>query len=255
MSCKNCQSELEENYEFCYACGGKVVTKRITIKSLVGEFMERYLSYDNKFFNTFKTLFTAPEQVINGYIEGIRGKYVDPFTYLIIALSISGFQIYLIKKGFLGFDLDKVYDAQPKEKAPFNMNVFMTNFLDYINIITILSIPLLAFLAKLTMWKNKKFNFAEHNVVLAYSYSHFTIFGTIFTLFGLISTTFFIITSSISFFIMLAYMIYVVQRVFNFNAIELIKKVFLYILFLILFYIIIIIFGIIVGILIKISYR
>ena len=168
MNCKNCQSELNENYEFCYSCGGKVVEKRITVKSLVAEFTERYFSFDNKFFSTFKKLFTAPEDVINGYINGVRGKYVDPFTYLIIALTVSGFNVYMIRKGYFNIDMESMYNAQPKEKAPFDMKVFMDNFLDFLNLITILSIPLFAFISKLTMWKNKTYNFAEHNVILAY---------------------------------------------------------------------------------------
>ncbi len=253
MNCKNCQSDLKENYEFCYSCGGKVVEKRITVKSLVTEFTERYFSFDNNFFSTFKKLFTAPEEVINGYIDGVRGKYVDPFTYLIIALTVSGFNLYLIRKGYFSVDMESLYNTtQPKEKSPFDMKVFMDNFLDFINIITILSIPLFAFISKLTMWKNKTYNFAEHNVILSYSYSHYTIFGTIIAMFGIFSPTLYIIISFLSFVILAVYMIYVAQRVFNFTALDLIKKIFLYCLFFVLFFILITILGIIIGILYKV---
>lgn len=252
MNCKNCQSDLKENYEFCYSCGGKVVEKRITVKSLVTEFTERYFSFDNKFFSTFKKLFTEPEDVINGYINGVRGKYVDPFTYLIIALTVSGFQVYLIKKGYLGFDMEKFFNFPTDEKSSFDIHIFMNNFLDFQNIIIILTIPFFAFLAKLTMWKNKKYNFAEHNVVLAYSYTHITIFSAVFSLLGFVSSSLFIVTTSIMSLLTIVYMIYVAQRVFNFTALDLIKKIFLYCLFFVLFFILITILGIIIGILYKV---
>jgi predicted amidophosphoribosyltransferase len=57
MNCKNCQSELKDTYDFCYTCGGLIVKKRITVKLLVAEFMERYLSYDNKFLLLLKHYF------------------------------------------------------------------------------------------------------------------------------------------------------------------------------------------------------
>jgi predicted amidophosphoribosyltransferase len=67
MNCKNCQNSIETASKFCSNCGAQVVTKKITIKNILYDFSERYLSFDNKFLATFKTLFTHPEWVINGY--------------------------------------------------------------------------------------------------------------------------------------------------------------------------------------------
>jgi hypothetical protein len=146
--------------------------------------------------------------------------------------------------------MEKMYNVQPKENAPFDMKVFMENFLDFLNLITILTLPFFAFISKLTMWKNKRYNFAEHIIVLSYSYSHYIIFGTIITLFGLFSPTVYMIISFLSFIIMAVYMIYVVQKVFDFTALELIKKVALYALFLFLFFVLIAMIGIIIGVVI-----
>lgn len=253
MNCKNCEVSLNENANFCYACGGKVIKKRITVQSLVTEFFQRYLSFDSKFFTTFKTMFGIPEKVINGYIEGSRGKYVDPFSYVIIAITLSGISYFLIKSGWLGVDLNTFNEVQStfaenEDTKALEMQKKINAFVsDFQNIIILLSIPLLAFVAKLTLWKNKNFNFAEHNVVLAYTYSHTIIALFPIGLIALISPKAFINYTYFTFVFMLVYFIYVVKRVYDLTKIQLLKKVLLYALFFSLFFVMFMIIGALIG--------
>jgi uncharacterized membrane protein YvbJ len=82
MSCKNCGLALIEETNFCTACGAKVIRNRLTIKNLLEHAVEEFLSIDNKFLITITHLFTRPEVVIDGYINGLRKKYMNPISFL-----------------------------------------------------------------------------------------------------------------------------------------------------------------------------
>lgn len=235
MNCKSCDTVLNTESSFCFKCGGRIVKHRITVKSLFVEFFERYLSFDSKFFTTFKTMFLAPENVINGYISGSRNKYIDPFSYLFLAITLSGLSYFLIKSGWFGLDINKLTEIQStmqnanQDIKMLEMQKKINSFIfDYQNLVILLSIPLLAFISKLTLWKNKHFNFAEHIVVLSYSYSHTLIslfpIGFVFLFFPTHYGTYSLITLLYSF----LYLIYVVKKVYALSAIKLLKSVLLY---------------------------
>ncbi|PHR71636.1 MAG: hypothetical protein COA67_06375 [Lutibacter sp.] len=63
-------------------------------------FNEQFLNYDNKFLQTFIHLFTKPEVVIDGYINGTRKKYVNVISYFAIAITLSGLQMFILNKFF-----------------------------------------------------------------------------------------------------------------------------------------------------------
>lgn len=65
MDCKNCNTPLVENQNFCPVCGGKVIRNRLTIRNLFEHFSATFLNYDNKFLQTFICLFTKPEEIIS----------------------------------------------------------------------------------------------------------------------------------------------------------------------------------------------
>ena len=68
MNCKNCDTLLKEQDDFCNSCGAKVIRNRLTVRNLFEHFSETFFNYDNKLLRTFTTLFTKPEVVIEGYI-------------------------------------------------------------------------------------------------------------------------------------------------------------------------------------------
>ena len=63
MNCKNCNSTLRTDYSFCPDCGAKVVRQRITNKSLIYDFLERYFNLDNTFLKTIWHMLIKPEEV------------------------------------------------------------------------------------------------------------------------------------------------------------------------------------------------
>ena len=77
MECKNCKGLISLSISYCPNCGAKIIKNRLTVKNLFGSFVAQFLNYDNKFLQTFISLFTKPEKVIGSYINGTRKKYVN----------------------------------------------------------------------------------------------------------------------------------------------------------------------------------
>ncbi|WP_273566165.1 DUF3667 domain-containing protein [Maribacter halichondriae] len=90
MECKNCQSTLAERADYCSFCGAKIIRNRLNLRNLWTEFTEQYLNLDNTFLRTIKHLFTKPKEVILGYINGQRKRYLNPISLYAIALTFTG---------------------------------------------------------------------------------------------------------------------------------------------------------------------
>lgn len=72
MNCKSCNNTLRDTQNYCDDCGAKVIRNRLTPKVLATQVNKEFISFDNKFLKTFIDLFTKPEVVINGYINGTQ---------------------------------------------------------------------------------------------------------------------------------------------------------------------------------------
>jgi len=247
MDCKNCDQLLHVSNHYCSNCGAPVVMNRLTFKQIIHEFSERYLSFDNKFLITFIALFKCPQLVINGFIDGLRTKYVNPVTYAIIAVTVSGFSVYLIKKGFYGDVISQaVAQTETNDKVPFDMRAYMEGVFDYQNIIFFLSIPILGIISKIVFYDHKKFNIAETSLIYTYTYSQFTIVSFLLSiilvlLFGIDYGVY----SFITFPLMIGYHAYALKKVFELSWSQLFLKLFL---FLALMGVLMIAFMLIVGI-------
>ena len=89
MNCKNCQSLLEKDSNYCNNCGAKVILKRINFKNLLLEFFIINFGVDSRFFLTIRKMATSPEDVLNEYLEGVRRCYLNPFAFLAIGAGLS----------------------------------------------------------------------------------------------------------------------------------------------------------------------
>ncbi|WP_452601695.1 DUF3667 domain-containing protein [Pontimicrobium sp. MEBiC06410] len=97
MLCKNCKTSLNDDINFCYNCGAKVIRNKLTFKHVFEDFNEQFLNLDNKFLQTFIALFITPEAVIGGYINGTRKKYINAINYFAIAITFSGLQVFVLR--------------------------------------------------------------------------------------------------------------------------------------------------------------
>ena len=91
INCKNCTFEIKEEDSFCKKCGAKIIKRRITVKSLFSNLL-LVLGWDNNYFSTLRYLLYQPQVVLEGYIDGTRKKYANPFSFF--AIIIGCFFIY-----------------------------------------------------------------------------------------------------------------------------------------------------------------
>ncbi|WP_054560146.1 DUF3667 domain-containing protein [Croceitalea dokdonensis] len=212
MECKNCENSLRTDYSYCPDCGAKVIRNRITVKNLWYDVIERYFNLDNTFLRTIWHLFTKPEVVIGGYINGIRKKYLNPISYLGIALTLSGLMVFVIQKFYtnaIQFE-DEINNAPFAKKwgeFAFDFNAFM--FLLYF--------PVLAIPAYL-LFNKVKYNFPEYILVFVYTMSHFSIVTFTISMAVLtIAADSYMLYSQLSLLVVLAYNLFVLQRLNKFS--------------------------------------
>lgn len=165
--CANCQTNLRNNDKYCAQCGAKIVGQRLNLKYLTTEFSERFLNIDNNLLaRTYLALFTKPEAVINGYISGIRKRYLNVANYVALAITITGLQLFIIQRFFP--EAMQLPEYLKQQQHPLGDN-FMDSFYDYQGIWYLVLIPIYALISKLVFSNIKKYNYVEHIVILGYT--------------------------------------------------------------------------------------
>ncbi len=209
MNCKNCNSTLRTDYSYCPNCGAKVVRKRITNKSLIYDFLERYFNLDNTFFKTISHMIIKPQEVCGGYIAGLRKKYLNPVSMLAIALTASGFTIFLMKKvGWEDIDFSKISYAQTSTGGAGTEKI-MSATMEYSSLIYFLYIPIIA-IASYLSFNKKEYNLAEHIVSSIYALTSFSIISTVYaSILLFFSPQFYIDTALIYVVLMILFCLYV----------------------------------------------
>ncbi|MFD0861842.1 DUF3667 domain-containing protein [Sungkyunkwania multivorans] len=165
MNCKNCGDLLIAESDFCHGCGGKIIRNRLTIRNLLAHVGEQFFNVDNTFFKTFSHLITKPEEVIGGYIAGVRKRYINPISYFAIALTLAGIQIFIVRKFFPeAMDLSAM---AMKGQEEFQNNWFKL-VQEYQSIFVMFYIPIYAIISRLVFIDKKKYNYTEHLVIFLY---------------------------------------------------------------------------------------
>jgi hypothetical protein len=176
MECKNCSSNLKDEDGFCSYCGSRVIKERISIKFLFQEFLDKVLSVDNKLLKTFWHLFTKPHKVIEAYINGVRKRYFNPMSYLLISITLAGIYFFFLKD----FALESI-EAIPDvaSENPFTNKEFAKSYLDFFTdyqaFFSALIIPLYGLISWIVFLNRKKYNFYEHLVIYLYGASQLSI--------------------------------------------------------------------------------
>lgn len=222
MDCKNCNTSLVENQNFCSDCGAKVIRNRLTIRNLFEHFSETFLNYDNKFLQTFIGLFTKPEEVIGCYIDGTRKKYVNVVSYFAIAITLSGLQLYILTKFFPNAMDMSMLSVQGGEEL--KMSNFMSILQEFQSVIMMLYVPLYAIISRIVFLNKKTFNYTEQLVIFMYIQAQISISGAIvLTLFVAIGFNYFAL-SYLYIAAMIVYSAYCLKRLYRLSLSEIILK-------------------------------
>lgn len=241
-NCKNCNTQLLSKNDFCPNCGGKVIRNRLTIKALFAHFSEQFLNYDNKFLKTFLHLFTKPEEVIDGYINGTRKRYVNVISYFAIALTVAGLHLFILQKFFPEM-MDFSAMIMEGQEDMFDASS-MNKILEYQSLLMMAYIPFLALISKIVFFNIKKYNYTEHVVMFVYIIAQTSIISAIIAVFAAV---FGITYGEISFALLLPLFIYItycLKKLYNLNLKRIFIKTLIFIPIFLLFYLVsILLFG------------
>lgn len=216
MNCKNCEEELNENAIYCLNCGARVIKNRLTIKNLFAHAAEQYLNVDNRLLKTFWHLFVKPETVIDGYISGMRKRYVNPISYFAVALTLSGFLIFIIKK--LDFyktimkNIPKMYDGSENPMVNSGLEDFT---MEYSSVFFILYIPILTIPAWI-VFLDKKYNLTEQITLSIYVLSQYSILSFFLSLSVIfLAPNHYLTLGYVTLFLTLVYHLYTIKSIFS----------------------------------------
>ncbi|WP_378177654.1 DUF3667 domain-containing protein [Aquimarina sp. SS2-1] len=238
--CKNCSFQIK-NYSYCPNCGAKKITKRITFKNLTQEFSDRFLNLDNSFIRTFIHLFTKPKNVIDGYINGLRKRYLNVFSYFAISLTIASLYSFILGKYKDALFSNFFNDPNQVEVSKTASDLSF----EYQSLISFLTIPVLALISRLVFFNYKKYNLTEHFVIHLYAYSHITMAISFITLpLLLISKNIYLILW-VQFPVSIFYIGFVLKKLYEIGLKRIILKT---LLFFLIMGVVFVIFSVIIGI-------
>lgn len=221
MNCKNCQTQLSEESEYCYSCGGKVIRNRLTMRNLFEHFTQTYLNYDNRFFQTFLYLFKKPEDVIESYINGTRKKYADVISYFALALTFAGLYVFIQRKFFPEYIDYSFLAAKGQEEMQKDWILFV---MDYMSIFTMLYVPFYALMARITFLGLNKFNYTELLVIFMYVQAQLSIISAILTITIMLIGWNMAIATLIVTPIMILYSGYCLKRLYELNIAQMLLR-------------------------------
>lgn len=217
--CKNCGHHLFVNQKFCPSCGAKRIYNRLTVRNLFEDFTERFLNIENVLLKTIINLFKQPEDVIDGYINGLRKRYMSAFGYFAIALTITSFYTFVFRNWFLGSENLGLFSSGFSDGIKIeNSDAVLKNInfmFDYQSILSFINIPFYAILSKIVFWNYKKYNFIEHLVIHLYAYSQFQILLSLLGVLFIWSNTVQFMLSGLTVIGPIIYTAYVLYRVFE----------------------------------------
>lgn len=160
MKCKNCENIFEGKY--CNQCGQKVMEQRFTVKQIFTTLISIITNLESGFLKTAKSLFKAPAQLINDYINGKTRPYYHPLRYLIILTTITtvinlSFGIFDASQS----DMQQLFNPGADDHDLARQARIQEQVKQYLNFIPLLVIPFIS-LVSYRLFKERHLNYAEH---------------------------------------------------------------------------------------------
>jgi hypothetical protein len=231
MDCKNCKAPLENDAAYCSYCGARVLDDKITLKFIISEILDKVISVDNRLLKTFLHLFSKPHKVIQDYIRGVRKRYFNPFSYLLISITLAGLSALIMRDHAMeAFTITRGGDQMQPVAKEFGKQM-MDFIYEYQSILTIISLPLYAFVSWLIFLNRRKFNYLEHHIIYLYATAHTSIISSLGIGFCYVSgINLYVEVSLASIAVILIYNAYVLIRLYKLTFVQFLIKT-LYFLF------------------------
>lgn len=114
LYCQNCNSGLEEDFEFCPSCGQKTNDK-LTISVLFYNTISNYFSFDARFLKSFIPLMIRPGYLAEKFLQGKRLLYLHP-AQMYLFISVIFFFIISYSTRELVQEANKINEEVTKSK-------------------------------------------------------------------------------------------------------------------------------------------
>jgi hypothetical protein len=239
-NCKTCGIAFQG--DFCHACGQKRIFNRFTLKESSKWIFSEVFNLDHGFFYTSKEILLRPQMVIREYLSGSTKKYMHPFRFLFVWVTINS--ILTLWLGVLDNNeafQDLGIDMEAKEFKYVKEGLAVVQ--KYMTLIMMLGVPIMAF-GSWSIYKNKKLFYTEHLIFQAYTYA-----GSIVLSIPIMALLFLpngiYLQANIGMAVYLLYFAFVFCRYFKEHFMESLIKV-------LFSFVIVVIIGIILGILISV---
>ena len=165
MNCKTCGSALAVEFRFCPNCGETAHPHRLNMQHVLHGFVHGLLHADKGIFLLVKDLAKQPGRAALDYVQGIRKKYFNPVSFLLIT---GGLTFFLRHK--LAFTA--AWGSQ-------RLTHYTAEFIhQYTTPIIVLTIPLLSLYSWLLFRSSGK-NYAENMVMNMYMMGEYHLFSII----------------------------------------------------------------------------
>ncbi|MFY0591047.1 DUF3667 domain-containing protein [Roseivirga sp.] len=120
--CHNCNSPLEESFNFCPNCGQSNSDNNVTFATLVKEFVDNYLGIDSKMAHSAIPFMIKPGNLTNRFQEGKIKHFIHPIRlYFVMSL----FYFFTISYLLSGIDLRLIDDEDIAVSGDINLSDMM----------------------------------------------------------------------------------------------------------------------------------
>ena len=202
IDCPSCGAAIGDS--FCSICGEKKRTHEdLSMKHFVEESVEGISHFDNKFFRTFRMLFTKPGQLTVNFEQGRRVPFMKPFQLFIVSnlvffLIASGPNLFATPFGTFNSNNYAKYGTtkiiNKKAKTDVDKMRLATAFNDRMvnqsKVYIILFIPVIAIATYLLFFRKRKY-LSMHLTFAAHFFSFVLLYFILFFLFVELPVSFF----------------------------------------------------------------
>lgn len=113
--CLNCGLTLEVQDNFCPGCGQENTDQQVSMKTLIGEFLSNYFSFDSKLGRSLRSFFFKPGALTRCFNEGKRMHYIHPMRlYLVVTFLFFFVLSYLMMEELQNNTLQLIALKEPQ---------------------------------------------------------------------------------------------------------------------------------------------
>lgn len=171
--CLNCGAETSGN--FCAECGQSTSTGRLVTRDTLRDVVGNLFQLDSKILRTVVGLTRHPGRVCAEYVEGHRVRYVAPFKYFLVSVTLM-----ILANLLSGFDPMKVAGDGGSEQARAIQQAVASFALKHLDLAILIALPFFVAAVRL-VFRGSGHTYAEVSVFVLFLLGHVSLLGLVFS--------------------------------------------------------------------------